>query len=54
MPQGFGILLPQPGIQPTPPALEGDVLTTSRPGKSQLLHYSDGGVEFRESRAVGG
>ena len=38
--QGFGrevcgILAPWPGIEPTPPALEGEVLTTGRPGKSQ-------------------
>ena len=26
-----GILTPQPGIQPTPPALEGKVPTTSHP-----------------------
>ena len=30
-----GILTPQPGIKPTPPALEGKVLTTGPPGKSQ-------------------
>ena len=29
-----GILTPQPGIKPTPPALEGKVLTTGLPGKS--------------------
>ena len=28
-----GILAPQPGIEPTPPALEGEVLTTGPPGK---------------------
>ena len=28
-------LAPQPGIEPTPPALEGEVLTTGLPGKSQ-------------------
>ena len=26
--------LPQPGIEPAPPALEGEVLTTGPPGKS--------------------
>ena len=30
-----GILTPWPGIEPTPPALEGEVLTTGLPGKSQ-------------------
>ena len=29
-----GILVPQPGIEPTAPALEGEVLTTGQPGKS--------------------
>ena len=29
-----GILAPQPGIKPTPPALEGGVLTPGPPGKS--------------------
>ena len=29
-----GILAPQPGIEPTPSALEGEVLTTGPPGKS--------------------
>ena len=33
-----GILGPWPGIEPTPPALEGKVLTTGLPGKSQ--HFS--------------
>ena len=30
----YGILSPQPGIEPAPPALEGKVLTTGPPGKS--------------------
>ena len=29
------ILAPGPGIKPTPPALEGEVLTTGLPGKPQ-------------------
>ena len=29
-----GILLPQPGIEPTLPALQGGVLTAGPPGKS--------------------
>ena len=33
-----GILVPQPGIEPTPPALEGGLLTTGPPGKSLLLY----------------
>ena len=32
--EACGILAPQPGIKPTAPALEGDVLTTGLPGKS--------------------
>ena len=35
--EACGILAPQPGIEPSPPALEGKVLTTGPPGKS--LHY---------------
>ena len=37
-----GILAPRPGIEPAPPALEGEVLTTGLPGKSQT--FSD--LEF--------
>ena len=32
--QACGILAPQLGIKPAPPALEGKVLTTGLPGKS--------------------
>ena len=32
------ILAPRPGIEPAPPALEGEVITTGPPGKS--LHFS--------------
>ena len=32
--EACGILAPQPGIEPTLPALEGEVLTTGPPGKS--------------------
>ena len=32
--EACGILAPQPGVEPTPPALEGEVLTTGPPGKS--------------------
>ena len=32
-----GILAPQPGIEPSPTALEDEVLTTGQPGKS-LCH----------------
>ena len=30
----MGVIAPQPGIEPAPPALEGEVLTTGPPGKS--------------------
>ena len=32
--EACGILAPQPGIEPIPPALEGEDLTTGPPGKS--------------------
>ena len=32
--EACGILAPRPGVEPTPPALEGEVLTTEPPGKS--------------------
>ena len=34
-----GILAPQPRIEPAPPALESEVLTTGPPGKSQRLGF---------------
>ena len=34
--EACGILAPQPGIEPAPPALEGEVSTTGPPGKSPL------------------
>ena len=34
-PEACGILAPWAGIKPTPPAVEGKVLTTGPPGKSQ-------------------
>ena len=37
-PTACGILVPQPAIEPRPPALEGRVLTTGLPGKSR--YYS--------------
>ena len=35
--EAFGTLSSPPGIEPAPPALEGEVLTTGLPGKS--LHF---------------
>ena len=37
--KGCGILAPPPGIEPALPALEGEVLTTGPPGKSQNLSF---------------
>ena len=34
-----GILIPQPGIEPTSPALEGGFLTPGSPGKSHAIHF---------------
>ena len=56
-----GILAPQPGIEPAPPALEDEVLTTGPPGKSlcgvvniffqqQLMWQSRGAEELRGSQ----
>ena len=36
-PEACEILAPQPRIEPTPPALEGEVLTTRLPGKSLII-----------------
>ncbi len=36
--EACGILVPRPGIEPTSPALEGEVLTTGPPAKSQMLY----------------
>ena len=35
-PVACGIFVPSPGIEPTPPALEGRFLTTGPPGKSPI------------------
>ena len=35
-----GILAPQPGIEPVPSALEGEVLTARPPGKSLINHLN--------------
>ena len=32
--EACGVSAPRPGIEPTPPVLEGEVLTTGPPGKS--------------------
>ena len=38
-PRGIWDLSSRPGIEPTPPALEGEVLTTGLPGKSLSLQF---------------
>ena len=35
----YGILAPQPGIEPASPALEGEVLTTGPPGRFQFVCF---------------
>ena len=50
-PKAFGILARQPGIEPAPPALEGEVLTTGLPGKSLdiliiILSIHEHGISF--------
>ena len=37
--EACGILAPQPGIETTPPVLEGEVLATGPPGKSLCLSF---------------
>ena len=46
-PEACGILAPRPGIEPTVPALEGEVLTTGPPGKSPGSDLT--GLHFRVS-----
>ena len=41
-PEACGILAPHPGIKPAPPALEGKVLPTGPPGKSQYFSFKKG------------
>ena len=45
--KAYEILIPQPGIQPAPPVLEGKVLTTGSPGKA--LEDVDLEANFRHS-----
>ena len=39
-----GILVPQPGIEPVSPALEGGVSTTGPPGRSPLSYFEGRGL----------
>ena len=45
--EACGILAPRPGIEPAPPALEGEVLTTGPPGKSLFLINLRGNSLFK-------
>ena len=45
-PTACGILVPQPGTEPSSPALEGGFLTTGPPGKSPYLSYNWRFVSF--------
>ena len=36
--EACGISAPRQGVEPIPPALEGEVLTTGPPGKSPILY----------------
>ena len=51
-PEACGILVPQPGIKPTPPALEGEVLATEPPGKSG--NYGSLRTKFQRSSVAQG
>ena len=37
--RAYGILVPRPGIEPAPSALEGEVLTTGPAGKSLHMNF---------------
>ena len=49
-PEACGILVPRPGIKPTPPALEGGVLTTGPPGESCQWHSEGAGGAASQER----
>ena len=37
--EACGIVAPRVGIEPAPPALESQVLTTGQPGESPIEHF---------------
>ena len=47
-----GNLAPQPGIEPAPPALEGEVLLTGPPGKSQCPFFENDQLGFTSHMAT--
>lgn len=51
-PKTCGISAHQPGTKPTPAALEGQVLTTRPPGKSQSLTFMDREVRQRVAKSI--
>ena len=44
-PTAYGLLVPQPGIKPVSPALEGKFLITGPPGKSLEMIFFKGTLE---------
>ena len=48
--EACGILAPRPGIEPAPPALEGEVLTTGPPRKSPCRVFSEASLEDTNSK----
>ena len=46
-PAACGILVPQSGIRPLPPALQGRFLTTGPSGKSPLFLITDNHIIFK-------
>ena len=45
-----GTLVPQPGLEPKSPALEGGLLTTGSPGKSWKIHTSNFETYYKTSK----
>ena len=45
-PMAYGILVPKPGVEPTPPALESSILTTGPPEKSLNVLFNLNKFEY--------
>ena len=52
-PPAWGIIVPQPGMEPTSPALEGRFLTTGPPGKSLHILTLNGSLSFKNQCRLG-
>ena len=50
-PQACWILAPQPGIEPAPSALEGELLTTGLPGKSHTNYFKRKWIKLSKQKA---